>query len=216
MNVWHSFARLEMPRRFAWLACALTLALVPMTLTGQAPPAKPAAVKAPAVQAPVTTPTPAAKDAAPLSWADKVLQQETYATPPPELAEAVLAQRQQNVTLSNASPDKKWFLGQVGDGPVPMSVFSKPFHELGGVFIDFKANRARPLTVSNGVGIQVISAADGKKIALAIPPNARVSNATWSPDSSAVAYFVHTDDATHIWMTDIATNKARQITPKRA
>ena len=42
-----------------------------------------------------------------------------------------------------------------------MKTFSKPFHELGGVFIDFKANRARALTIRNNVGIQLISAADG-------------------------------------------------------
>ncbi len=212
MRVWQSIARHEMPRRFAWLACALILALAPMTLTGQAPAAKPAA---PQAQARLTAgPAPGAKDVAPLGPNDKILQQETYATPPPELAAAVTAPRYQNVTLANLSPDKKWFLSQVGDGPVPMSTFSKPFHELGGVFIDFKANRARTLTISNNVGIQVISAIDGTKKTLAIPANARVSNATWSPDGSAIAYFVHTDDATHVWMTDVATNKPRQITPR--
>jgi len=47
----------------------------------------------------------------------------------------------------------------IGDGPVLMKTFSKPFDELGGVFIDFKANRARSLTINNNVGIQIISAA---------------------------------------------------------
>jgi dipeptidyl aminopeptidase/acylaminoacyl peptidase len=186
--------------RAMWLACALLVALVPLTLIAQAP--------APATQG------QAAKDTAPLTWADKILQQESYATPPAELAPAVLAPRYQNVTLSNASPDKKWFLSLIGDGPVPMSTFSKPFHELGGVFVDFKANRVRSLTISNSAGIQVISAADGTKKVLAIPPNARVSNPQWTPDSSGVAYFVHTEDATHVWITDLATNKARQVTPK--
>ncbi len=37
MRVWHSIARRGVPRRFTWLACALVLALAPMTLTGQAP-----------------------------------------------------------------------------------------------------------------------------------------------------------------------------------
>ena len=98
------------------------------------------------------------------SWADEILKQETYATPPAELADAVLAPRYQNITLSNPSPDKKWFLDEIGDGPVVMKTFSKPFHELGGQFIDFKANRSRALTIRNNVGIQVISAADGSRI----------------------------------------------------
>ena len=215
MNVWQSLARHGVPRRFLWLACALIIAVAPLTLVGQAPQARPA--QPPAAQAPPAKPapqTPAAKPEAPLSWADKILQQESYATPPPELAAAVTAPRYQNITLSNLSPDKKWFLNTIGDGPVVMATFAKPFHELGGVFIDFKANRVRSLTVSNSVGLQVVSAADGTKKPVAIPPNARVSNAAWSPDGSAVAYLVHTEDATHIWMTDLATNKPRQVSPR--
>jgi hypothetical protein len=47
------------------------------------------------------------------SRADDVLKQEGYQTPPKELADAVLAPRYMNVTLSNLSPDKKWFLDYV-------------------------------------------------------------------------------------------------------
>src|SRR5687768_5479153 len=72
------------------------------------------------------------------SWADEIIKQDTYATPPPELSDAVLAPRYLNVSLTSASPDKKWFLDEIGDGPVTMKTFSKPFHELGGVFIDHK------------------------------------------------------------------------------
>src|SRR5262245_58508045 len=52
-------------------------------------------------------------------WQDKVLTYEGYVMPPPELAAAVLAPREMNITLTNPSPDKKWFLDEIGDGPVP-------------------------------------------------------------------------------------------------
>ena len=107
-----------MTKRFARLMPAAVLALCQLSLFAQGPsPSK--------------------------NWADEILKQETYATPPPELADAVLAPRHLNVSLANASPDKKWFLDEIGDGPVIMKTFAKPFHELGGVFIDYKANRAR-------------------------------------------------------------------------
>src|SRR5438105_870730 len=101
---------------------------------------------------------------------DDILKQESYQTPPKELADAVLAPRYLNVSLTNASPDRKWFVDEIGDGPVAMKTFAKPFHELGGLFVDFKANRARPLTVRNNVGIQIISAADGAKKRIQLPP----------------------------------------------
>ena len=146
------------------------------------------------------------------NWADELLKQESYVQPPKEIADAVLAPRHLNVTLTNLSPDEKWFVDEIGDGPVLMKTFSKPFHELGGVFIDFKANRARTLTIRSNVGIQIISAADGAKRAIQTPPGARVSNTTWSPDSASVAYLAHTDDATTIWIADVTSGKSRQLT----
>src|SRR5688572_27195776 len=143
---------------------------------------------------------------------DDVLKAEGYQTPPRELADAVTAPRHLNVALSSISPDKKWFIDEIGDGPVLMKTFAKPFHELGGVFVDYKANRARALTIRNNVGIQIISAADGSKRQLQIPAGARVSNATWSPDGKAIAYFAHTDDATHIFVADVVTGQSRQVT----
>ena len=176
-----------MTKRLARLAPALVLALCQLSLFAQSPAQK-------------------------NSWADDILKQEHYATPPPELADAVLAPRHLNVSLSNASPDKKWFLDEIGDGPVVMKTFSKPFHELGGVFIDFKANRSRALTIRNNVGIQLISAADGSKKMIQVPAGLRVSNAAWSPDGTSIAYLGHADDATHIYIADVATGKSRQLT----
>ncbi len=148
----------------------------------------------------------------PQSWADRIIAQEGYATPPPELASAVLAPRHLNTTLSNLSPDKQWFLDEVNDGPVVMATFSKPFDELGGVFIDSRANRSRALTVRNNVAIHLISATDGSKRTIALPAGARVSGAQWSPTGSHVVFLMHGVEATHVWMADVTTLKARQIT----
>ena len=39
-----------------------------------------------------------------------------------------------------------------------------------------------------------------------------MSNATWSPDGKSIAFYVHGEDATHIWMADAATGASRQVT----
>jgi len=148
-----------MTKRVARLPPALVLALCQFSLFAQ---------------------SPARQNGTPTSWADDILTKETYATPPPELVDAVLAPRHLNISLSNASADKKWFLDEIGDGPVIMKTFSKPFYELGGVFIDNQGNRARALTIRNNVGIQLISAADGSRKPIQIPAGVRVSNATYA------------------------------------
>jgi dipeptidyl aminopeptidase/acylaminoacyl peptidase len=93
-----------------------------------------------------------------------------------------------------------------------MKTFAKPFHELGGQFIDYKANRARSLTIRNNVGLEVISAVDGTKKAIQVPAGARISGATWAPDGKSIGFLVHGDDATHVWLADVASGKARQVT----
>src|SRR4030095_423062 len=92
---------------------------------------------------------------------DDILKQETYQTPPKDLADAVLPPRYLNVSLTNASPDKQFFVHGIGDGAVVVKTSSRPVDDLGGEFIDFRATRARALTIRNNVGIQLISAADG-------------------------------------------------------
>jgi len=143
---------------------------------------------------------------------DQVLEAEGYQLPPDTIAQAVLAPWYLNVTLSEANADKTLFLNEIGDGPVRMDVFSKPFDELGGLFIDFAANRDRSLTIRNNVGIEIISAMDGSKTPVQVPNGAWVSNATWSPDGTKIAFYVHTPDATHIYVADASNGRSRQLT----
>ena len=143
---------------------------------------------------------------------EAILAAKEWVTPPPEIAEAVMAPRYLNVTLSNVSSDKRWFIHEIGDGPVTMDRFSKPFDELGGLFIDYAANRHRNLTIRTNIGINIISSADGSEVQVDVPQGSRISNTTWSPDGSQIAFFVHTENATHIYVADPASGDSRQVT----
>lgn len=143
---------------------------------------------------------------------DQILKAEGYQTPPETIAEAALAPRYLNVTLSRANADKSLFLNEYGDGPITMDRFSSDFHELGGLFIDYAANRHRNLTIRTNVGIDIISAMDGSKTSVQVPNGARVSNATWSPDGTKVAFFVHTPSTTHIYVADASNGRSRKLT----
>jgi dipeptidyl aminopeptidase/acylaminoacyl peptidase len=141
-----------------------------------------------------------------------VLADQSFVTPAGDIAEMVLAPRYLNVTLTNVSPDKRWFIHEIGDGPVTMDRFSKEFDELGGVFIDYRANRHRNLTIRTNVGIDIVSASDGSITKIDVPDGARISGATWSPDGSRVAFYVHTADETNIYIADPTNGNSRQIT----
>jgi len=143
---------------------------------------------------------------------EEILADQSYVQPTQGIADMVLAPRYLNMTLSEVSPDRSRFLHEVGDGPVTMDRFAKPFDELGGVFIDHRANRHRNLTIRTNVGIQLVAADDGEVTEVDVPNGARISNATWSPDGAMLAFYVHTDDATHIWVADAQSGDSRQIT----
>ena len=101
---------------------------------------------------------------------------------------------------------------EVADGPIGMDRFARPFDELGGRFLEPQSNRSRSLSIRNYAGLQVISAANGSVTDVEVPRDARVSGSRWSPDGSRIAFYVHTDDATHIHVADPGSGDSRQIT----
>ena len=151
--------------------------------------------------------TPSARGAV-----DSVLRSERFVAPAQSIVDAVLAPRYRNVSLTEINSERTWFINELGDGPVTMEVFSKPFHELGGLFLDFRAHRNRNLTIRSNVGLELIAARDGSTTPVALPAGVRISDAAWSPDGKSVAFFGHTPDGSHLWVADAATGKARQVT----
>ena len=191
------------PRLAALTLAAPTLAALTLAaLTAIALPGRPLAAQDTANNA----------DQPPQTEAERILAATAWVEPPPEIADAVLAPRYLNVTLNQPSPDGRWFLHEVGDGPVTMDRFSRPFDELGGQFLEPQANRHRRLSTRSSAGLQVISAADGSVTDIEVPNGARVSAAGWSPDGSRIAFYVHFDDATHIQVADPESGDSRQVT----
>ena len=176
-----SFVRCPVPGAFIWLFLLGTLALP---------------------QAPTIAQT----------WErDAIIKAEGYQTPPDAIAEAALAPRYLNVSFSNANRDKTWFLREVGDGLPSISTYAKPYHELGGLFVDFAANRSRSLTTRNNAGIQLMSL-DGETVDIQIPDGARVSAARWSPDGEQIAFVSDRDEVGNIYLINFNGGEAKKLT----
>jgi len=137
---------------------------------------------------------------------------EQYLTPPDEIAEEVLAPRHKNVILNNLSPDSEFFLNTLQGGIPPLSRFAKPYYNLGGLQIDPRGNRARNMTTSSTHGLEIIESRTGESMSIETPDNVLISDQSWSPDGSMVAYFAHSEENTHIYVAEAESGESRRIT----
>ena len=145
-------------------------------------------------------------------WNPKeVLAKETYVKPP-EIVERIVAAPRNNVAFTNPSPDHRYFLKGESEGLPSIEVFGKPHYRLGGVEIDYRANRARALTTRGSVGLTLLDPKTGATRAIETPKGATVNGATWSPDGKSIGYIASFDAATHIYVADVASGKSVQIT----
>ncbi len=141
-----------------------------------------------------------------------LLQKETYVEPPAEIVKLVTAPRYQNVLLTQPSPDRTRFLKTESEGLPSLQAFGKFHYYFGGLQVDPKANRARSLTTRGAAGLNLIDATTGKSASIQIPSGATVSSATWSPLGKQLAYIANFDDASQVYVADVATGKSTQVT----
>ena len=146
--------------------------------------------------------------------AQEVISKKGYQDPPEAIKKMILAPRHENVTLSNLSPDKAWFLNLKNDGIVTVERLGLPYINLAGVQIDTIANRARSLTTGSMAGLELIPATGGTPRPIPVPSGARITSPRWSPDGKRIAFFAHFKDATHIYVVTAATGRSVKITPR--
>ena len=116
------------------------------------------------------------------------LAAETYVKPPDAIARLVTAPRQNNVTLSNQSPNRKYFLKLQSEGLPSVQTFGKPHYYFAGLQVDYKANRARALTTRGSAGLAIIDATTGQSRTIDTPPVTPAGGVSSSTTSSSVGF----------------------------
>jgi dipeptidyl aminopeptidase/acylaminoacyl peptidase len=146
------------------------------------------------------------------TWSPReALTAESYVKPPAEIERLVTAPRQSNVALQNLGPDRKYFLVPVVEGLPTVQTFGKPHYYFGGLQVDFKANRARVMTTRGAAGLALVDATSGQRRTIETPRGASISSPKWSPDGRRVAYIANFDDASRVYVADVASGKSRQL-----
>lgn len=142
----------------------------------------------------------------------RVLRAEDYLQPPQAIRNVLEsdAMRRQE-SLSNLQPDGSHFLLSRREALVPLERLSRPYVNLGETPIDHRANRGRRLSTGTTTGYELHDIKSGKRHAVSTPADATVSNASWSPDGKHIAYFAHFDDASYLYVANVASGESRRV-----
>jgi len=115
---------------------------------------------------------------------DLILSKQAYVLPPKVIADAILAPRHENISLTNLSPDGKKFVITKSEGMVALERMAHSHVYLAEMAFDPVACRARDLWVRSAAGFDLYYYADKRTVPVQIPAKARVSNPVWSPDGA--------------------------------
>ncbi|MGH7653973.1 MAG: TolB family protein, partial [Gemmatimonadaceae bacterium] len=140
-----------------------------------------------------------------------LLTTETYVRPPAVVDRIIMAPRT-DISFAMPSPDRKWFLKSPGLDRGDVAQFGKPHVYFGGLQVDEHANRARILTTSTHLGLVLVDPRTNATKTIETPKGASISSQVWSPTGTQIAYIANFDDASQIFVADIATGKSVQVT----
>jgi dipeptidyl aminopeptidase/acylaminoacyl peptidase len=142
--------------------------------------------------------------------AQQILRTESFVKPPENLVRMITTPRV-DISFTNASPDRRWFLRATGSDRGDIKAYGAPHIWLGGVQVDTRANRARSLTTSNRNGLTLVDPKTGTTRAISMPAGASISSPVWSPRGTQVAYIANFPTGSYVYLADVASGTSAQL-----
>jgi dipeptidyl aminopeptidase/acylaminoacyl peptidase len=147
-----------------------------------------------------------------VAWtaSDVAAQDDTYLTPPPEVAQAIDAS---TLATPVVSPKRDVVALVTQNTMPPMTELSEPMLRLGGMRINPRTNGShfayRYPTVRSIVLKRI---ADGRETAVKLPADGRFTYPRFSPDGTRLSLVQATDRGLSLWQVSVADGTAKAIT----
>lgn len=140
----------------------------------------------------------------------EALRAERFIKPPANIERMIMAPRV-DISFTNPSPDRSWFMRPTGSDRGDIKAYGKSHIWLGGLQVDTRANRARSVTTSTRTGITLVNPRTGASKVLTVPAGITISSPIWSPSGTQIAYIANFENASYVYVADVASGKSTQL-----
>ncbi|MEX0979529.1 MAG: prolyl oligopeptidase family serine peptidase, partial [Gemmatimonadota bacterium] len=137
-----------------------------------------------------------------------------YALPPAEIQD-IFSRDPNFATLRNMSPDGNHFVVPLSTELSPLTRMAETTYRLGELELRPTVDRLWHLDTYGIYGLRLYSLADRSFRDVALPDAAFVSDLTWSPDGSRLAFLAHLPHGTEVWTADASGGSARRLSDAR-
>lgn len=132
---------------------------------------------------------------------------------PPAVIQRILDAPATPTTL--LSPDRTAILLLERPGLPPISEIAAPEYRVAGIRLDPRTSGPSRQNPARGMSVMPIGGGTPTPIAMALPAGAGVGAPSWSPNGQRFSFVVSTDDALTLWVGDLASRSARQVSARR-
>ncbi|MBL8996351.1 MAG: S9 family peptidase [Gemmatimonadetes bacterium] len=161
---------------------------------------------------PARTARPIALLALLATFAAALPAQTAYRQPPAAIAQILDAPA---TPVASLSADRSSIMLLARPGLPPISEIAAPEYRVAGIRLNPRTSGPSRQNPANGLSVMPITGGAATPIAMALPAGAGIGNLSWSPAGTRFAFVVSTDDALTLWVGDLASKSAKQVSSRR-
>lgn len=134
---------------------------------------------------------------------------------PDEYVQGLFGRDKNFATLNNLSPDGRRFLIPEITELSTLERMARETYRLAMLELRPRVDRLWHLDTFGIYGLEIYSLDDRSFLDVQLPEDIFVSDMTWSPDGSQIAFLAHLRDGTQVWTADAATGRAVPLSNAR-